>query len=390
MSIVRSPVRSVVRSPVRGVFGGADTQTDLQRLLALSPSLVIWPANGAGWQGTSGGTLAAPGQPLGLGADLSQLGGKTLGEWLAAPTTSELVTNGEFASDTAWSKGTGWTIIGGQAVATAISSSVLSQGASLVAGRVYRVTYTVSEYTSGSVRPIFAGGSNVLGNVRSAVGTYTDVMQAVTGNTLFRMGDFGAGFTGAVTNISVRELPGNHLRAGTWASPSDAARGTFQNNAINFNGSAHYYSLLNAISITESMTVVRAFKRASAGIRSAGLGATGTSAPRDPFWFTSNAIFQSLGGSGSSGSADTSTGSFVVSGRRNASTQSVRLNGAAYALSVGTAPAVSGSFDLFGRTNIDYNSGEISFLAVFPTELTGADLTLVEQIAAATNSAVLA
>lgn len=183
---------------------------------------------------------------------------------------------------------------------------------------------------------------------------------------------------------------GNNLIAGTWASPSNAARGTFQNNAINFDAVNDYYSLLNAINITESMTVVRAFKRASAGIRSLGIagnGAGGT--PYDIDWGTDN-ILRSRIPSGGASTANTNTGSFVGTISRNSSASSLRLNAAeVLSSSPGTA---ADNFTVVGAraAGTVYNSGEISFLAVFPTELTGANLALVEQIAAATNGAVLA
>jgi hypothetical protein len=392
MSIVRSPVRSVVRSPVRGVFGGADTQTDLQRLLALSPSLLIWPANGAGWQGTSGGTLAASGQPLGLGADLSQLGGKTLGEWLAAPTTSELVTNGSFATATDWTLGTGWSISGGAAVATGVVpfGNELKQNLSVTSGRIYVISFDLT-VTSGTVHGYLGpnGGTGDLGAYTTSQSVSRVVQYpGATAQIVFRA---DVAFTGTIDNISIRELPGNHLRAGTWASPSDAARGTFQNNAINFNGSAHYYSLLNAISITTNMTVVRAFKRASAGIVSQGLGAASAASTTEAVWFTDNQTYRGLGGVNTPSIVfvSTATGSFVQTSARNATTETIRRNGAV--IGSGSALSVTGSLGEMGRrVAAQYNSGEISFLAVFPTELTGADLALVEQIAAATNGAVLA
>jgi hypothetical protein len=242
------------------VFGAGDTQTDLQRLLALSPSLLIWPANGAGWQGTSGGTLAASGQPLGLGADLSQLQGKTLSEWLAAPTTSELVSNGDFASDTVWSKGTGWTIASGLATKAAGTASGLYQALSLTAGRVYRVTYTVSGYSAGTLTPRFIGGTTVSGEAVTANGTYTAVMAAVSGNLGLDM-TANSVFVGSIDNISVRELPGNHLRAGTWASPSDAARATLQVSGgvtwIDPDATSDAYSFLTALSARAIVARVR-------------------------------------------------------------------------------------------------------------------------------------
>jgi hypothetical protein len=355
--------------------------TDLDRILALSPSLLIWPANGAGWQGTSGGTLAASGQPLGLGADLSQLQGKTLSEWLA--TAPELVTNGGFATDTDWTKGTGWTISGGAANKSAGVTSNLSQTSmTITAGVLYVLTYTVTR-SAGNLQPILGGG---LGTLRSASGTYTDVILTSTTATLAIVGDNL--FVGSIDNISLKALPGNHLRAGTWASPADSARALLTaGGALNFDSVNDFYSLLNAISITTNMTVVRAFKRAGAGIVNIGIGET-SAAVYDALWGTDNNTYLKLGGSAlSAGAGSTATGSFVYSGLRNASAQYARRNGTQ--IGTGAAPAVSGAFNAVGRSTV-YNSGEISFLAVFPTELTGADLALVEQIAAGTNGAALA
>jgi hypothetical protein len=544
MSIVRSPVRSVVRSPVRGVFGGADTQTDLQRLLALSPSLVIWPANGAGWQGTSGGTLAASGQPLGLGADLSQLQGKTLGEWLA--TAPELVPSGQFDSSTGWTLASGMTVSGGAlTIATAGYSEARFDAAAINVGanKVLVVTFTVSSYASGIPSVGIDGGSAV--TVSTGNGVKTAIVRAGAtglGRVVFILGAAGM----VISGVSIRELPGNHLRAGTWASPSDAARanyviqtdpalynvsgqpelvtngdfsdgttgwtsiGTFTvsdgqatvagvngpdpsarstsfavttgkyyvisgtiitaggspaNNiflrissvagftdargitvsstatgtfraiiqapaswsgnatvvvqrggnpvppettvvfdnisvkeipaaqykyALSFSGVDDYYSLLNAISITESMTVVSAFKRASAGIQNCVIGNSAASVPYAGRWQADNFRLAALGAteSGYTVGSSTATGSFVETIARSASTDVMRYNGTQ--IGTRTPPTVSGELNAVGRRNANYNSGEISFLAVFPTELTGADLALVEQIAAATNGAVLA
>jgi hypothetical protein len=65
-------------------------------------------------------------------------------------------------------------------------------------------------------------------------------------------------------------------------------------------------------------------------------------------------------------------------------------NGASVLRVCGSSPSRIRREHSVGLRQGNYNSGEISFLAVFPTELTGADLALVEQIAAATNGAVLA
>lgn len=364
-------------------------QTAIQRILALSPSALYWPAQGAGWQNTTGGTLAASGQPVGLLPDLSQLGGKTLAEWLAS--APELVTNGGFDTDTAWTKGTGWTISGGTANFTATgSNSNLSQAGSYVEGRVYEITVTAT-VVAGQLN-CFIGSAGTGGiNVFTASGTQSRIVRCASG-TLAVFLQASATFTGAIDNISVKELPGNHLRAGTWASPADSSRAFLTaGGALNFDGVNDYYSLLNAIPITEQMTVVRAFKRASASISSMGLGSAAADFPHEANWFSSNTILSRLANTSTgavASAANTSTGSFVTASRRTASTETIRLNGTEVA--TGAARTAGSSLAALGRRNTVYNSGEISFLAVFPTELTGADLALVEQIAAATNGAVLA
>jgi len=253
MSIVRSPVRSVVRSPVRGVFGGADTQTDLQRLLALSPSLLIWPANGAGWQGTSGGTLAASGQPLGLGADLSQLQGKTLSEWLA--TATNIRNTG--ATGSAGTVGApSYNTTTGEAslprVDAANQTFVIFSG---TASKTYAVEINNTTANAVTVR----SGATVLATVAGNT-TAVSVVTIASGQSL-AVYPSANGVTQTCTINYVKELPGNHLRAGTWASPADAARGTLQVSGgvtwIDPDATSDAYSFLTALSARAIVARVR-------------------------------------------------------------------------------------------------------------------------------------
>jgi hypothetical protein len=195
----------------------------------------------------------------------------------------------------------------------------------------------------------------------------------------------GTGSTATGTDLVGRiiDLSGNNNHA---SAPADSNRATLNSTGWSFGGVDDYYTLASAISITTNMTVVRAFKRTT-GINS---GLLGGSLTREALWFGNNIIYLSLGDSSqTAGSADARTGSLVATSRRNASVQTVRINGASY--SSASALAVTSSFTSFGgHAGSNFNNGEISFLAAFPSELTGADLTLVEQIAAATNGATLA
>ena len=152
--------------------------------------------------------VTTAGQSVALMLDKSR--GLTLGP--------ELVTNGGFDSDTAWTKGTGWTISGGAASANISAGTSLDQSLTTTINKTYQVTFTISNYISGGIRARFTGSANISGAVRSAVGTYTELFLATATNNIFRMVDGGAGFVGAIDNISVRELPGNHATQAITAS----------------------------------------------------------------------------------------------------------------------------------------------------------------------------
>ena len=78
------------------------------------------------------------------------------------------------------------TIAGGLGVFTSVVDGVgMTQAQTLVAGISYTITYTVSGYSSGGVQLVLSGGVPVSGTVRSANGTYTETLVALTGNTTF-------------------------------------------------------------------------------------------------------------------------------------------------------------------------------------------------------------
>lgn len=118
----------------------------------------------------------------------------------ASITLTDHVTNGTFAADTDWTKGTGWTIAAGVAdAAGAISTSISQNSAlSLKYGRAYTVTYTITR-AAGTITPVIGGTA---GTTRNSAGTYTEVIIAgqydrtIVFNT--------AGFTGTLDNVSVK------------------------------------------------------------------------------------------------------------------------------------------------------------------------------------------
>ena len=81
-----------------------------------------------------------------------------------------IVTNGDFATDSDWTKGSGWSISGGKAVGSATGASLYqADGANYTSGKLYKITFEVSDYVSGSVRPEV---TNVAGSYVSSNGVF--------------------------------------------------------------------------------------------------------------------------------------------------------------------------------------------------------------------------
>jgi hypothetical protein len=115
----------------------------------------------------------------------------------------ELVTNGTFDTDSDWTKGTGWTISGGEATHSAGASSAINQTSNITSGGVYRVTVTISGRTSGSLYWRLGDTTNI--GIMSSNGTVTQyLLGQATGTYLGLFGD--ASFDGTIDNISVREI----------------------------------------------------------------------------------------------------------------------------------------------------------------------------------------
>ena len=153
------------------------------------------------YQDAAGATpVTAVGQPVGLMLDKSK--GLVLGP--------ELVTNGNFSNGaTGWTLGSGWTVVSGVAKKSTVgTANAVSQSVGVSANKFYRVLFTVSELTAGSVN-VRLGGTATVNFSATANGTYSIVIPSA-GIDAFVYFYSGSTFDGAIDNISVRELPGNH------------------------------------------------------------------------------------------------------------------------------------------------------------------------------------
>jgi hypothetical protein len=121
----------------------------------------------------------------------------------------ELITNGDFATDSDWTLGTGWSISGNKGVAALANNTFLQQNQTTIANKTYKVVYTLSDYENGSVRFQFSGGGgNILGTTASANGTYTEYIKSTLNHTIYRFKGTSSegGFTGSIDNVSVKEV----------------------------------------------------------------------------------------------------------------------------------------------------------------------------------------
>jgi len=121
-------------------------------------------------------------------------------------TNTELVTNGTFDSDSDWTKDNAWSINNGKANCdgTQNSNANIYQPISFVVGKVYKVTYELSNVSSGSAKIVFGDTG---GTLRSTNGIFTEYYTFVSGSNFYIQGN--SSFTGSVDNISVVEVQTN-------------------------------------------------------------------------------------------------------------------------------------------------------------------------------------
>ncbi len=125
---------------------------------------------------------------------------------------SELVTNGTFDTDTAWTKGAGWTIESGSAkIVSAGTSGNLIQTFSTTVGKWYILRWT---YTGTGGLRVSSGG---LPFTEANAGTHTRYIRSDSAtNSISFFTQYGA--TGTLDNVSIREFAGNHAFQTTAAS----------------------------------------------------------------------------------------------------------------------------------------------------------------------------
>jgi hypothetical protein len=115
----------------------------------------------------------------------------------------ELNGDPSFDNPVYWNAGAGWVVSGGAATATA-ATAYLSKliGPPPTVGLTYRIVIVVTSYSGGTVQG-YVGTSPAFTPTISAIGTFSYDVLAVAGGEL---GIIGQGFTGVVSDLSIKQV----------------------------------------------------------------------------------------------------------------------------------------------------------------------------------------
>lgn len=117
---------------------------------------------------------------------------------------TQQITDPTFAAS-GWTLGANWAQSSNTATHTPGSQESLTQAVSTTPGVKYRVSYTVSGRTVGSVKARLTGGTEVAGQIFNGNGTVTETLTAVAGNVTFGF-EPSSDFDGGISNVSVFTL----------------------------------------------------------------------------------------------------------------------------------------------------------------------------------------
>ena len=153
-----------------------------------------------------------------------------------------LVTNGDFATDTNWTKGTGWTISGGVASFNNPTGTALTQAGSFAANTTYAITFT----TSGSSVYVTAqmnGGGGAEGTAPvTTTGTSTVYLTTSIARTAINFVAIG-GANYSIDNISIFKVDASndviHTMPQGW-KPKDF----FEDGLLQREGAANDYEVV--------------------------------------------------------------------------------------------------------------------------------------------------
>ena len=214
------------------------------------------------------GTVADSANPVGLALDIRAGAPEVLGP--------ELVVNGDFSDgDTGWGLETGWSVSGGQASITNAGNVYAIYQSGLTPGKTYLITFTVTSISVGGFSPYC--GDNLRDTNFNTVGTHTSIMVCGS-NAYLGVRASATGTTGSITDVSFKEVPGNHMLQSTSAArPLASARVNTLTYTEDFSNAVWVTDLVGDATLTKTVgqtdplgdaTAVRLLVTASTGVAS--------------------------------------------------------------------------------------------------------------------------
>lgn len=123
---------------------------------------------------------------------------------------SELITNGGFDTDSNWNKGTGWSIANGKASFDGGADAALTQSNVVQPSTLYKVLFTVSDRTTGSLQ-LRLGNSGVVDVTVNSNNDFSFDLTTDSSGTSVYFRAIG-GFDGSIDNVSVKQITGDRAR----------------------------------------------------------------------------------------------------------------------------------------------------------------------------------
>ena len=167
-------------------------------------ALCVKPSDGSGDFDFSRNSAATRVNAQGLVENVQILSSNLVQNGDFSEEGAEEVSNGSFTNgSTDWTLGTGWSIGEDKVVADNVSSNTIQNLSSIDANKSYNISFNISDYLGGQFFITFGGNDNTINF--TANGSYSVYINPTnTVNNIFYLR--GNGFTGSITNISVKEV----------------------------------------------------------------------------------------------------------------------------------------------------------------------------------------
>ena len=156
----------------------------------------------------SRGSSATRVNEQGLVEDVQILSGELVQNGNFAEEGSELVVNGDFDTDSDWSLPSGASISGGSLNFDGTQTGTINVSqtiTSLDLTKIYKVTFTISNYTAGRIKVKISNDAQ--GTNKEANGTYTEYLSGMSNKALSLTANVD--FIGSMDNVSIKEVGQN-------------------------------------------------------------------------------------------------------------------------------------------------------------------------------------